>query len=102
MSSLRGGVKDLKGLKNVIYMSLAVGMLIYALPKLNLGEGFTLPTLFGVVWVCFALFVVAAHLHELLGVDEERRQQMNRVQRMKKWQTEQTLQGRRKILQLRK
>ncbi|WP_068773520.1 hypothetical protein [Paenibacillus sp. FJAT-26967] len=87
----------MKGLKNVIYMSLALGMLLYSVPQLNIGEGFTLPTVAGVVWICFALLVIAAHLHELLGVDEETRQDLVRVKRMKRWQNEQKIQGKKQL-----
>ena len=92
----------MKGLKNVIYMSAALGMLIYSVPQLDMGQGVTLPTVFAVIWVCLALLVVAAHLHEILGVDEEQRQELIRIKRMKKWQLEQALTGKRRILQIRK
>ncbi|KIL42379.1 hypothetical protein SD70_00050 [Gordoniibacillus kamchatkensis] len=92
----------MKGLKNVIYMSVALGMLFYAVPRLDLGQGLTAPAIFGVVWICFALLVVAAHLHAILGVDEETREELGRIGRMKKWQLEKTLQGKSKQLQFRK
>jgi hypothetical protein len=95
-------VYEVKGLKNVIYMSLAIGMLFYSVPQLEIGQGPTLPAIFGIVWVCLALLVIAAHLHEILGVDEEQRKELLKVKRMKKWQMEQTLRGKRKILQIRK
>lgn len=92
----------MKGLKNVIYMSLALGMLFYAAPRLEMGQGLTAGTIFGVVWIGLALLIVAAHLHEILGVDEETREELGRIDRMKKWQLEKTLQGKRKLLQIRK
>ncbi|MEC0246116.1 hypothetical protein P4H65_10000 [Paenibacillus chitinolyticus] len=91
----------MKGFKNVIFMSLALGMLLYSVPRLDIGGGFTLPTVFGAIWICFALLIIAAHLHELLGVDEETRQEIVRVKRMKRWRMEQRLQGK-KMLGLRK
>lgn len=92
----------MKGLKNVMYMSLALGMLFYAVPRLEMGQGFTVPTVFSIVWIAFALIIIAAHLHEILGVDEETRNELSRIDRMKKWQTEQMLSGKRKLLQIRK
>ncbi|WP_338043659.1 hypothetical protein [Paenibacillus hamazuiensis] len=91
-----------KGTKNIVYMAIALGMLFYAVPRLDIGEGMTLPNVFGITWICFALMVIAAHLHEILGVDEEARKEMSRVKKMKKWQFEQMLQGRRKMLQFKK
>ncbi|MEF3307592.1 MULTISPECIES: hypothetical protein [Paenibacillus] len=69
----------MKEWKSVIYMSLALGMLIYAVPRLDIGGGFTLPTVFGIVWIGFALMIVAAHLHRILGVDEETKHELARV-----------------------
>lgn len=92
----------MKGLKNVIYMSAALGMLFYSVPRLELTEVLSLQGIFSIIWVCMALLVVAAHLHQLLGVDEEKRRELKRIKKMKRWQLEQALQGRRKILQIRK
>jgi hypothetical protein len=91
-----------KGLKNVIYMSLVLGMLSYAVPRLELGQGISAGAIFGAVWIGLALLIVAAHLHEILGVDQETRRELSRIDRMKKWQLEQSLQGKRKLLQIRK
>lgn len=92
----------MRGTKNIICMSFALGMLIYAVPQLHIGGGLTLPTMFGIVWICFALLVVAAHLHEILGVDEEERRELNRVKYMRKWQLEQLLRGSKKLTQMKK
>jgi len=91
-----------KGLKNVVFMSLALGMLIYSVPQLDFRNGSTMATVFSVIWAVLSLLVVAAHLHQILGVDEETRKELRRINRMKKWQLEQALGGRRKILQIRK
>lgn len=91
-----------KGIRNLIYMGVTLGMLIYAVPQLNFSEGVTTATVFGVTWIAIALLVVAAHLHELLGVEEETRRELLKVKKMKRWQLEQMLQGRRKVLQLKK
>ncbi|TBL75175.1 hypothetical protein [Paenibacillus thalictri] len=92
----------MKGTKHIVYMAIALGMLFYAIPKLDIGQGMTLPTVFGVIWICFALLIIAAHLHEILGVDEEARKEHSRIKRMKKWQLEQLIRGKRKQLQFRK
>ncbi|PZE21460.1 hypothetical protein [Paenibacillus xerothermodurans] len=92
----------MKGTKHIIYMGLALGMLFYAVPRLDMSGGFTLPAVFGIVWIAFALMNIAAHLHEILGVEEETKREMAKVKKMKKWQFEQMLQGKRKLLQFRK
>ncbi|SFM20467.1 hypothetical protein SAMN03159341_12053 [Paenibacillus sp. 1_12] len=92
----------MKEMKSVMYMGLALGMLFYAVPRLDIRSGFTLPTIFGAIWILFALMIVAAHLHELIGVDERKKQEIQRVKRMKGWQMEQLLSGRRKLLQFKK
>ncbi|MCR8634654.1 hypothetical protein [Paenibacillus radicis (ex Xue et al. 2023)] len=92
----------MKGTKNIMYMGLALGMLFFAVPRLDIHSGFTLPTIFGIVWVFFALVIIAAHLHEILGVDDESKREMAKVRHMKKWQLEQMLQGKRKMLQFKK
>jgi hypothetical protein len=92
----------LKGIKSVMYMGLALGMLFFAIPRLDLRSGLTLPTVFGVVWVLFALMIVAAHLYELIGMDEQKKQELSRVKKMKSWQLQQLVLGRRKLLQFKK
>jgi hypothetical protein len=75
-----------KTTKNILYMSAALGMLIYAVPRLEIGQGWTLPTIFGVVWILFALLIVASHLHAILRVDEETDAQLNRVKKYRRRQ----------------
>lgn len=84
----------MKEWKSVAYMSLALGMLIYAVPRLEIGQGVTLPTVFGIVWIGFALLVVAAHLHRILGVDEETKQEMARIRLHSRRRREQWLKAR--------
>ncbi|MDF2813958.1 MAG: hypothetical protein K0Q81_158 [Paenibacillus sp.] len=78
--------------KNVCYLSLALGMLIYAVPRLTIGEGLTLPTVFGVVWILFALTIIAAHLHRIIGVDEAKEEELKQVRRLARHRREQWLQ----------
>lgn len=92
----------MKGLKNLIYMSIAVGMLIYAVPQLEIGQGLTLPTVFGIVWIGMALLIIASHLHQLIGVDEETKKELVRIKKYKKWRMEQFIMGKSKVMQTRK
>jgi hypothetical protein len=92
----------MKGLKNLIYMSIAVGMLIYAVPQLEMGQGLTLPTVFGIVWIGMALLIIAAHLHQLIGVDEETKKELVRINKYKKWRMEQFILGKSKVMRARK
>jgi hypothetical protein len=61
----------MKGLKNLVYTVFAAGMLIYAVPQLRVGHGFSLETIFAMVWLGLALTVIASHLYFLLKVDQE-------------------------------
>jgi hypothetical protein len=61
----------MKGLKNLVYIVFAAGMLIYAVPQLRVGHGFSLETIFAMVWLGLALTVIASHLYFLLKVDQE-------------------------------
>ena len=79
----------MKEWKNVIYMSGALGMLIYAVPRLTIGEGVTLPTVFSIVWIAFALLIVASHLHRILGVDEETKRELARIRQHSRHQRSQ-------------
>ncbi|CAG7631088.1 hypothetical protein ACFQI7_17145 [Paenibacillus allorhizosphaerae] len=92
----------MKGKKNLVYMAIALGMILYAVPRIDLSGGLTLPTVFGLAWIAFALLVVAAHLHELLGVEQETKRELVKIKRMKRWQLEQAVQGKRRLLQMKK
>ncbi|WP_246067110.1 hypothetical protein [Paenibacillus koleovorans] len=82
----------MKRWRNVIYMSLALIMLIYAVPRLEMGSGWTLPTVAGVVWIALALTVVAAHLHRILGVDETQEDEARQVRQVARMRRQQWLQ----------
>ena len=83
--------------KHVIYTALALGMLAYAAPKLAVGGGWTAETVFAAVWICFALLVIAANLHTVLGVDAETRERVRQVKRMRGWQAERRMLSRVKV-----
>ncbi len=70
--------------KHGIYLGVALVMMIVAVPQLQMGQGWTLPTIFGVCWLFFALCIIAVHLHLLLRVDEETRSQLDRVRKQRR------------------
>ncbi|MDP4097894.1 hypothetical protein OIN60_14050 [Paenibacillus sp. P96] len=74
--------------KHGVYVLIALAMLLIALPRISLTGGLGLVNGFGIVWVLFALMVIGANLHFLLGVDDEKRQALERVRKAKlqQWQ----------------
>lgn len=83
----------MKSVKPVMGLSGAFGLLLFALPRLEMGQGLTLPSLFGAVWLGMILLVIGAHLHEMLGVDEETRQEMDRIREYRRWRRGQRLES---------
>ena len=79
----------MKNYKNLIYLVLAIAMLVYAVPQLEIGGELTKSTIFALVWLSFALLVIASNLHVILGVKEETKSRLASVKRMRTWQTEQ-------------
>lgn len=75
-------------LKHTIYLIAALGMLVYALPSISFKGGFTWTALFGAVWAGFALLVIAAHMHILIGVDEGKQKALDEIkkEKMRQWQ----------------
>jgi hypothetical protein len=94
--------KEVKVTKNIVFLGLALGMLVYAVPRLDIGGGWDLPAVAGIAWICFALLIIAAHLHEILGVDEEMRRELRKIKHMKRWQLEQWLSKRRSLMEPKK
>ncbi|MBD2872913.1 hypothetical protein [Paenibacillus arenilitoris] len=60
--------------RHVIYLLIAAAMLVYAAPRLALGAPWDWTSAFGIVWVLFALVVIAAHANALLMSDEKRKE----------------------------
>lgn len=79
--------------KSLLYMCAAAAMLVYAVPRLSLGGGLASETVFGVVWLCFALLVLCANLYQVLGVDAEKKERMRQVKRMRMFRQSQRVMG---------
>lgn len=74
--------------RHVVYLVLALAMLVYALPTISFHPGAGFVSLFGIVWSAFAFLVIGAHLHFLLGVNEEKQRALDAARRAKvrQWQ----------------
>ncbi|WP_410511991.1 hypothetical protein PaeBR_18385 [Paenibacillus sp. BR2-3] len=82
--------------KHVVYLLMALSMLLYALPRLSPGNEPGWVFGFGVIWCAFAFLVIAAHLHFIIGVDEEKSKRLEAVRKAKlnEWQSKWTEEGR--------
>jgi hypothetical protein len=87
---VRGIVKEIRRLA---YLASALGMLLYAVPRLEIGGGWSMATTFSVVWIGFALLIIASQLHFILGVDREMKEELDRIKRVKRWRMQQALAG---------
>ncbi|MEF2968843.1 hypothetical protein V3851_23895 [Paenibacillus sp. M1] len=76
-------VKKKSKLKHVVYLILALAMLVYALPMISFEPGGGWVSAFGAVWAAFAFLVIGAHLHFILGVNEEKQRALDAVRRAK-------------------
>lgn len=81
-------MKRFKKVKHVVYLLIALSMLVIALPRISFAGGMDWVNVFGIVWVLFSLLVIAAHLHFILGVDEEKKRALEAVRRakMRQWE----------------
>lgn len=75
-------MKSGKG-RHFIYLLIAVAMLIYALPQLEIGAPWNLMSVFGLIWVGFTLLVITANVNILFFVSEEQRKELARIKRSK-------------------
>lgn len=69
--------------RHLAYLLLALAMLVFALPRLELGEPLGLASAFSYVWIALALVIAAAHLNELLLMDDEKRKELARIKQAK-------------------
>ncbi|SDT27684.1 hypothetical protein SAMN05444162_3646 [Paenibacillaceae bacterium GAS479] len=72
--------------KHGIYMLAALGMLAYALPRLELDSAWTAATVFGVLWSALALLVIAANLRVLISDRERERKRISAIRRQQAFQ----------------
>ncbi|MCJ8010172.1 hypothetical protein MUG84_00260 [Paenibacillus sp. KQZ6P-2] len=74
--------------KHFLYLILALAMLVYALPLISFSGGWSWASAFGTAWALFAFLVIGAHLHYLLGVDEEKQKALDRIKaaKLRQWQ----------------
>ncbi|WP_338555194.1 hypothetical protein [Paenibacillus sp. KS-LC4] len=77
--------------RHVLYLLVAAAMLVYGVPRLDLGAPWSGTSLFGIVWLVFSLVIVAAQIDALMQ-GEARRQQMQRIKRVKRQAMERKLQ----------
>jgi hypothetical protein len=68
---------------------LALTTLFYAVPRLPMHNADPLAKGFAIVWLSFALVVVASQLYQWIGVDREAEEAYRRVQRIKRWKMQQ-------------
>lgn len=82
-------VKKKSKWKHAVYLILALAMLVYAIPLIKFQPGGDFVSWFGMVWAAFALLIIGAHLHFLLGVNEEKQRALDAVRRAKlnEWQS---------------
>lgn len=78
---------------SVISIVVVLAMLLIALPTIPLREGWSLASVFGIVWAAFAVLIIGAHLHRLLRVDEETEARMRQVKAEKYRKLEQRILG---------
>ncbi|MGN7358159.1 hypothetical protein ACTHPF_14985 [Paenibacillus sp. SAF-054] len=76
-------MKKRKKFKHFLYLIVALAMLVYALPMISFSGGWSWTSAFGGAWALFAFLVIGAHLHYLLGVDEEKQKSLDRIKAAK-------------------
>jgi len=69
--------------RSFIYLAAALAMLAYALPRLELDAPWSLMSVFGLVWIGFALLIITANVHALFFITEEQRKELARIKRTK-------------------
>ncbi|MGU3472248.1 hypothetical protein ACLBWT_14020 [Paenibacillus sp. D51F] len=77
--------------KHGIYLLAALGMLLYALPRLELGSPWSFATVFGVLWSALALLVIAANLRVLISDRERERRRVAAIRRQRAMQNRKLL-----------
>ncbi|MCA0755344.1 hypothetical protein KP806_09800 [Paenibacillus sp. N4] len=68
--------------RHVLYLLIALAMLAYGLPRLELNATWDATSVFGLVWTLLAFVIVTAHVNALL-MKEEKRKELARIKRAK-------------------
>lgn len=76
--------------RHVLYLLIAIAMLVYALPRLELSAPWSLMSVFGLVWLAFASLIVIANVNVLI-MSEEKRRELARIKKAKAQLWEQKL-----------
>ncbi|MFD0620305.1 MULTISPECIES: hypothetical protein [Paenibacillus] len=77
--------------KSVIYLGVALGMLLFAWPKLHLLLSWSAGTVFVYVWLLFAFLIILSQLHYLLLSSEQQEEKIQRLRRYRRLQWQQKL-----------
>ena len=80
--------------RHLLYLAAALGMLFYALARLEQGGTGEYFRLFWYTWLGFAAVIVAANVNMLLFVSEEKRRELARIKKAKAQQWERSLERR--------
>jgi len=68
--------------RHVLYLLIALAMLVYAFPRLELNAPWSLMSVFGLVWILFSLIIITSHVNALF-MNDERRKELARIKRAK-------------------
>ncbi|OPA80869.1 hypothetical protein BVG16_00520 [Paenibacillus selenitireducens] len=77
--------------KSVIYLGIALGMLLFAWPKLNVLLSWSQGTAFVIAWLVLALLIIASQLHFLLIASEKQEAKIQRLRRYRRLQWQQKM-----------
>ncbi len=61
-------------IRSLFYLLFTLILLVYGLPRFDIGEIEKMSHGFSLIWTAFAVLIIGAHLYELLGVKREREQ----------------------------
>lgn len=70
-------------MKYALNAVIALAVLVYGAPRMELTDGRLWQNAFGVLWVVLAILVAAAHLYKLFGTDEAAERELARIKRAK-------------------
>lgn len=76
--------------RHVLYLLIAIAMLVYAFPRLELSAPWSLMSVFGLVWIVFASIIIISHVNALV-MNDEKRKELARIKRAKALLWEQKL-----------